>query len=415
MLDSMQEIKSNPFVNRLADIARSYGVNGVYVNWTPEGLNNGGIYFVCGLDNSKICNRNLDMLKIIENDNKSIGEIRTDIRAFRLDGQQPLIAHRNVVNYCQQLDTLQNVYRYVGKPIPVKMSPGTVELMRMTWKNFANETKSPAARRDYEKMIRASVEVVDKNYDTSSPEYKKRAYLSAGYYDTDRGKLYNWFKKSFVKHKNEVSLTHLVNHAGSINKATITHSSYQKVKDALNNRPDILYHFSDVRGEVLKVKDDEGFGSKEKNDRRYYTLHYPSVYFKDIENILHQIDYPNEYSKSITDIDPEGVGTEHVVVPDEYFEVFRKICEKEGVNLCIDHSAHSTIMGGIPVAFSAKDSAKAFSILNAAVKVYEGNTLEKALTEGKQSTRYLGEIKEPSLNETLSRISNHTPNNDICI
>ena len=38
MLDSMQEIKSNPFINRLTDIAQSYGVSGVYVNWNPGGL-----------------------------------------------------------------------------------------------------------------------------------------------------------------------------------------------------------------------------------------------------------------------------------------------------------------------------------------------------------------------------------------
>ena len=405
MLNSLQEIKENPIANRFSEIANAYGVRGVYVNWQPGGLNTGGVYFVCGLDASKF-GRDIDMFRIIENERKGYGDICTDARAFRIDGQQPLMVHRHIVNYCQQLDTLQKVYGYFNRPIPEKISPGTVEIMKMTWENFTNTSKSMAARKDYEKMLEVSIATVEKNYDKSSPEYKQREYLIKGYYDTDRGKIYNWAKKHFSKHKNEVSLTHLVNHAGRISNATVTYSHYQAVRDALSKRPDILYNFSDVRGDILAVKDGEGYGSKEKNDRRYYTLHYPSVCSKDIENILHEIAYPEEFHRTIDEVDPYGYGTEHVVVPDDYFNVFRSLCKENGVKLCIDHSIHSTIGGGVPVAFSAKDSAKTFAMLKATVDVYEKDILLKPEQAGiAPRHQNVEEIEDPPLRAPTGKIN----------
>ena len=152
MLDTIQEIKENPIVNRFTEIAESYGVTGVYVNWQPGGANEGGLYFVCGLDKSQFAGGKIDVLQIIENEEKSIGDVRIDARAFRINGRQPLMIHSEIVNYCQQLDTLQNVYSYVGHPIPECVDPGTIDLMEMTWRNFTDASKSFAAKKDYEQF-----------------------------------------------------------------------------------------------------------------------------------------------------------------------------------------------------------------------------------------------------------------------
>lgn len=407
MLDSLQEIQSNPITNRFLDITSSYGIHGTYVDWQPGGLNSGGIYFVCGLDPSKILNQNIDIYQIIENRRKSLGDIQTDAQAFKINGEQPLMVHRHIVNYCQQLDALQKIYSYLNQSIPKTMAPETIDLLKMTWRNLTDVTKPIRVRQNYEKVLRNSVATIAKKLDKSSSEYKEKQYLSSGYYDTGKGKFYNWRKMHFAKYKNEVTLQHLLNHAGRINSAIINYSSYKAVRQALDRRPDILYNFSEVKGGVLNVENGEGYGSEEKNDRRFYTLRYPAVYSKDVERIILEVDYPKEFHRNLDEIDPSGYGIEHIVVPDEYFGTFRSLCENHEVQICIDHSAYSTITGGIPVAFSAVNSPKAYAMLKSAIKVFENDRVLRPEQAGmiqaaSGNRRAYPEIKEPTLSEKLS-------------
>lgn len=393
MLDTKEEIKKNPIVNRFNEIAETYGIRGMYVEWCPGGLNEGGIYYVCGLDSSKINQTNINMKEILDNMRNGEGDICTDVSAFKIDGEHPLIAHRYVVNYCQQLNTLQNVYGHFNEPIPSRMDPNVIEIMDVAWRHFANPEKFLGSKLAHEETLSKAIEIVKQNLDPSSPEYKKYQYLVNGYYDSGRSKMYNWAKMHFAKHKNEVSLSHLVNHAGSINYATITYASYPFVKAALEQKPNILYHFSEVRGDVLEVNGNEGYGSKEKNDRRYYTLHYPTIYTKEIEKILLELDYPEEFNRTLMDIDPNRYGVEYVVVPDEYFETFRELCSENNVKICIDKSSHDTVCGGVPIAFSAQHSEKAYSMLNASIKAFENDISPKLLSK---EPRW-NEIEEPQL------------------
>ena len=393
MLVTMQKVRENPIVNRFESIAQSYGVHGSYIEWHPNGLNEGGIYFVCGLDKSQTDIGNINIQKIFDNMKNCGGDIRTDVSAFKIDNQHPLMAHSCIVNYCQQLNTLKNVYEHFHEKIPEKMDPKIIEIMDVSWRHFANPEKPLNAKFAHEKTLRQAIDIVKKNLDPSSPEYKKYQYIANGYYDFGRGKLYNWAKMNFAKHKNEVTLSHLVNHAGNINFATINYASYPHVKAALEQRPNILYHFSEVRGNVLEVSGEDGYGSKEKNDRRYYTLHYPAVHTKEIEKILLELDYPKEFHRTPEEIDPHKYGIEYMVVPDDYFKMFRDLCDKHNIKICIDRSAQDTICGGIPVAFSAEHSVKTYEILKSSIKAFEKDIAPTISQEKNDWT----DIKEPPL------------------
>lgn len=371
MLTSIDDIRSNPILNRFDEIVKSYGVNGAYVNRLPNGLNEGGLYFLCGLDNSTFERQSFDMNTIFDNMMSTDGHIRTDITAFKIDGRQPLMVHRDIVNYCKQLDVLKSVYAYFGKPIPGDIDPGIVEMMQMMWKHFLEPNQSAKKRCAFKNSLKNSIEIAAKGRNKNAPEYHKYSYLDKGYYDSGRGKVYNWVKKHFFKHKNEVSLEHLVNHAGKINFATVSYASFPAFKKAIESRPDILYHVSDVRGSVLDVAPEDGFGSAESNDRRFYTVHYPVTHTKDIEKILLKIDYPDEFSRTLTDIDPGNFGIEFAVIPDEYFGAFRSLCTKNNIKLCIDQTCRATFYGGIPVAVSAQYSAKVYNMLTQLSGVFE--------------------------------------------
>lgn len=396
----MTEIKKNPMVNRFEDISRSYGVSGIYVSWLPSGLNEGGSYFLCGLDAATLASRDIDMNKILNNMMASNGHIRTDVTAFKIDGRQPLMVHRDIVNYCKQLDILKNVYAYFGKPIPSNIDSGVIEVMKMAWEHFLEPNQSAERRCAHENSLKASIEVAEKGINKNSPEYKKHNYLDKGYYDSGRGKVYNWVKMHFFKHKNEVSLEHLVNHAGRINFATVSYASFPDFKKAMENRPDILYHVSDIRGEILDIRPEDGFGSDKNNDRRFYTVHYPTAHTKDVENILLKINYPEEFSRTLADIDPGNYGTEFAVIPDEYFDAFRSLCKQNRINLCIDQTTRATFYGGIPVAFSAQHSAKVYNMLTATARVYENDAPPRMVpVNNLPNYSYCDEIKEPPLKE----------------
>lgn len=409
----MAEIKKNPMVNRFEDIARTCGVSGLYVSWLPGGLNEGGSYFLCGLDAATINSRDIDMNRILDNMMKSDGHIRTDITAFKIDGRQPLMVHRDIVNYCKQLDVLKNVYAYFGKPIPSDIDPGVIEVMKMAWDHFLEPDQSVERRCAHENSLKASIEIASTGINKNSSEYKEHNYKSKGYYDSGRSKLYNWIKRHFFKHKNEVSLEHLVNHAGRINFATVSYASFPKFKKAMENNPDILYHVSDVRGEILSVRPEDGFGSVENNDRRFFTIHYPVTHTKDIEKILLKINYPEEFERSLADIDPGGYGTEFAVIPDEYFDAFRSLCKQNKIKLCIDQTTRATFYGGIPVAFSAQHSAKVYNMLTATARVYENDITPRMIPDNElsASSRY-SEIVEPPL-KPHNASHQHMPINNV--
>lgn len=131
-------------------------------------------------------------------------------------------------------------------------------------------------------------------------------------------------------------------------------------------------------------------------------LRYPAVYSKDVERILLEINYPQEFHRSLNEVDPSGVGLEHVVVPNEYIDTFRALCNNHDVKICIDHSAYSTITGGIPIAFSAKHSSKAYAMLKASMKVFENDRVLSPENAGMirhqaENQRVYPEIKEPTL------------------
>lgn len=379
MLDTLQEIQNNGVVNRFKEIAESYGLYGVYVNWIPGGLNEDCVYFVCGLDKNKVLNENIDMFQIIENQNRSKGYVPIDAAAFPLTGKHPFMTHYNIIEYCHKLDAVQKVYKHFNKRIPSKLPASLIKTMGMTWENFTNRNKAPALRKEYEKVLEYAIKTEEESFNKNNPNYKKEQYILNGYYDTGKNKLQNWFKMHFSKHKNQVTTSHLLTQPGRINRAEILFKDYKAMKKALDARPDILYSFSSVHGGILKVADSEGYGSKEKNDKRTYTLYYSSVNAKDIEEMIQKINHPVEFDRKLTEIDPSGSGTEHIVIPIDYYDMFKQNCDANGVKFCIDRSFHSTIGNGIAVIFSADDSKKAYEFLTGILKASERFKLKEAL------------------------------------
>ena len=82
-----------------------------------------------------------------------------------------------------------------------------------------------------------------------------------------------------------------------------------------------------------------------------------------------------------------------MIVPDEYFEMFRDICEDNNIQICIDLTSRDTIYGGIPVAFSAEHNTKAYAILKSTMKSFEDYHAPKNQLEISNRP----EIREPLL------------------
>lgn len=372
MLNTLEEIQNNGIVNRFKEIAQSYGLYGIYVNWQPGGLNDGGIYFICGFDSSKITGTDIDMFQILENQRRNHGYICTDITAFKVNGKHPFMLHCDFINHCHLLDALKNAYSHAGVKLPNKISASSAEAIRMTWANFTNSTKDASLRKEYEKMLTYAIKVSD-----PSVKSKKTKYIENGCYDSERGKLFNWLKRHFLKHKNEVSLPHLITHAGRINSAKILYKNYDKIRQELEKKPEIIYSFSKQRGRILEVADSEGYGSKQDNDRRFFMLYYPFYASKEIEEMIQKINYPTEFNRTLSEIDPYGYGTEHIIIPVQYYDMFKKSCDECGLKFCIDRSSYDTIGGGIAIAFCTADSARAYSFLNGIIETSEDYRLEK--------------------------------------
>ena len=376
MLNTVEEIQKNGIVNHFRDVANNYGISGFYALWKPGGLNHGGVYFVCGFDNNVIESKSVDMFTIIDRQRRNRDQLYTDATAFKISGEHPFMLHCKLMDHLHGLNAVKTCYQDAKKPVPTMISRAIVEAMEVAVDNYKRDKKDPNGVLQYKQVVRRLIEQAEE-YNNPSNCRKKNAYKASPFYDSGRGKVYNFFKRIFKKYKNEVSPQHLIAHAGRVCSAKVTLKNYKEIKNELKKCPHILYNFSEIQGGVFNLQHWDAPHLNKVDDRRYYMLYFPYYCSKDVEEILQKINYPTEFNYSIDDIDPDGAGTEHCVIPIKYYNMLKTYCDEIGVKFCIDKTALDTVADGVAIAFSTKNSMAIYSSLTGIMAASESYRLDQ--------------------------------------
>lgn len=345
MFDSIAEISKNKYINSLDKAAEKFGLAGVYMEYEKDTISMySGIYFVFGRDKEKIYSGEVDIRTLAEK-GRALGTMYdSSVMYYKLTDCHPFAAHQAIIEQCQHAEFIETLYTEYGRgPAPMAMTYMGLRDAKMLYSNAHNPNIDATARGFYEQALMNVFEYEESWRNPKHKDYKKNMYMETCHYDTTRGKLYNWFKKHFVKYKNKVSLEHLLYTSLSVYRVTIPMRDSKELIKALRKRPDILYWRSKKpSGKAYKFPAGQGYGpTKEDNDTRMIEFAFNSAYSDDINEILDRISFPQGMAIAPEAMIKKAKQVCTLVLPPASYDNFRNLCIANNVPFCIDDKFQS--------------------------------------------------------------------------
>ena len=335
MLKSIDDIVKNDYVNHFEDIAQSYGLTGQYIKYCTSQTNQEEVFFVCGTNNELVCSNNLNVESVYSERRKQYLNFNPSIAAFKITNSEPLLVHDEVIDYCQTAEFLRKIYKENHRPVPQMIPNGLVTMLKMAHHNACNPALSEETRNSYKRDIQNILKIQDNLY-TDHGDKKNSSYNLYQQYDTQKSKLSNWFKKTFIRDKNRVSIEHLAITCKNITTIGVHVSDSVRVQNELRKRPEILYWMSDKPiGEKINCPNDQGFGSQKANDLRFIAFSFDSEYAADFIGITNRIEHPDAYKTTVENLISQYEFVQYISIPSEDYDKYTTAMNARGVKYCI--------------------------------------------------------------------------------
>lgn len=325
MFQTVEEISKNKFINDLVNEAKAFGMHGVYVNYSKaENPQYNGIYFVCGYDANKVMDKNNNIEQMYMEQGRT-NRFRADIHITKITDQSPFNAHQDIVNYCLHASTLRGIANKVGFNKTFKnVSTSFVTMAEMLYLNSTDSRLSYLERK--------------RNEFTLEEFFKRegdREFLLDG--ETGDGPdMHMRPEKIDKKIPNMVSLEELSYKTLATERMVISYDMLEKMKQEFAKHPNILFFQAKPVITKLNMPDNQGFGSKSKNERSSVVIVYDAYYKKQVDLMYLKVKHPQCFEYSLNDIKKQGKGTcSFGVGAKDLASVFKKAKEQK-IPICLD-------------------------------------------------------------------------------
>ena len=361
MFDTVEEISKNKFINDLVNEAKAFGLHGVYVNYLKaENPRYNGIYFVCGYEADKVMDKSNNIEHLYLEQGRT-NRFRADLHITQITNQSPFNVHQDIVNYCLHASTIRGIANKVGfNKLFKNVSTSFVRLAELLYLNSMDSRLSHLERKRNEFAL-------EEFFKTEG----KREYLLDG--ETGDGAEMHMRPEKLDKTiPNMVSLEELAYRTMSTERMVITYGMLAQMKQELAKHPEILFFQAKPVMTRLQMAGNQGFGSKEKNERSSVVIVYDAFYKKQVDLMYLRVKLPQCFEYSLYDIKKRGNGTcSFGIGAKDLASVFRKAKEQD-IPMCIDanrlyftsdKSYSSTNVAGYTVTLSKEDILKMDNIL----------------------------------------------------
>lgn len=342
MIQTIEDILNNSYLNRFEEIAKSYQLEGVYIKYFTSQSKKEEIYFVCGKDKDRIQSDKLNVEETLSDSQKQYHLHNTNIAAFKLTGRDPLLTNQEILDYCQTTEFLSKLYEAYKMPLPALIPNGIVSGLKMAHYNATDPSLDKDTREAYIKDIRATLRKQDSLFTDHGSDKKRAMYYLHQQYDTQKSRLANWYKRTFGKDKNRVSMEHLVLTCKETSTICVSVSNYKQVQSELRNHPEIIYWMADSPiGQKLDCPDNQGYGSKKDNDRRYIAFAIDREYCKDFLSIANRIGYPDAYQTTEEKLTKDFSFVQHIAIHADDYRQYTEAMNSRGVKYCMEDNISS--------------------------------------------------------------------------
>lgn len=330
-INNFDDVRNSRFLRSLKKTAEKFDLECCYVN--IEGIPGcEGVYFFCGTDVNSYLDTKEDVEAVIKR--SSLNDcFLLKAKAFKLNGADDFVAHQHIMIYMQNSELLQRIYKEKSLPLPKKVENDAVINIRNLYANLRN-TKTAWVKAGLDaqlmKELKGDVYPHAKNGDENFV------------YDSGKSRFVNYFRRKFGLDATNVSLSHLTAVSASVETVSIKAKYREQIITALNKHPNILYHISKNTGTVVKAKDNEGFGSKEDNDLRHFTLSYNELYKEEVMDIVNRTLYPELCKRTTDELSLEYGELIHFSIPTYEWENTMNLLDTNGVPFTYDTNKYDT-------------------------------------------------------------------------
>jgi len=361
MFDTAEEISKNKFINDLVNEANAFGLLGVYMDFrravNPQ---YNGIYFVCGYLPEIVMDKTQDLEKLYVEQGRT-NRFRADLHITKITNQSPFNVHQDVANYCLHASTLRGIANKVGFDKPFRnVSTSFVSMSEMLYLN-SRDGRLPLRERERNRL-------------TLNEFFKRegdREYLLDGN-TGDSAELHMRPEKLDKSIPNMVSLEELVYITYGTERMVVSYDMLDPIKQEFAKHPEILFFQAKPVITRLRVPDNQGYGSKEKNERSSVVIVYDAFYKKQVDIMYLRVKNPQLFSYSLNDIKKIGKGTVSFGIGAKDLSAIFKRAHEERMPICLDPnklyhtrdgSYSETNVAGYNVIISKEDILKMDNIL----------------------------------------------------
>ncbi len=330
-INNLTDVRNSRFLCSLKEQAEKFGLECCYADITElPGFE--GVYFFCGTDLHSYLKNDEDIKGVIKR--SSLNDcFLLKAKAFRLNGNDDFVAHQHIMIYMHNSELLQRVYKEKGLPLPKKVDNDAVINIRNLYANLVNAKNSWKQVSLETQLIKELKGEVYPHSDSQNETFV---------YDSGKGRISNFFRKHFNINPTNVSLPHLIATSASVETISIKAEYRKKIIDALNKNSNILYHASKVVGDVIQADENEGFGSKEANDLRHFTLSFNEIYKEEVMDIVNRTLYPELCKQDAQSLNREYGDLIPFSIPTYEWENITNLLNANNIPFAYDINRHDT-------------------------------------------------------------------------
>ena len=378
MVNSLDDVRNNDYLNRFVEIANSYGLEGIYVSYhTSQSLQN-EIFFVCGANRERVHAQDLNVEDLTAKRQKLCHLHDPHLAAFKITGNDPLLTHRSIVDYCQTSEFLIQLYNDFGQPLPDTISVGVTDALKMAHFNATNPALDSTTRAAYKKDIKDILESLEKQDPLKSDNRRRQPARTSTFA--------RWFKKNLLPPSNKVSLDQLVMECKDITTVGVHISDADKVGKALNAHPEILYWMADEPvGRKLNCPDNQGYGSKKANDQRFIALSFDREYSAEVTGIINRVEHPEAYQSSPQELMSKYSFVQQISIQAKDYDAYVSAMKSRGIRFCIKDSSTSVDVVNMVIACEIKQNIT--ELLDRLSKAEETKHLYTSIKDRKNSAQ----------------------------
>lgn len=334
MINTVEDIKGNQFINNLDTIASEFALHGAYVQYFSHDLQQENIYFVCGREKEAVSDRRLDIDTIINDQKQQPDLFRANIAAFKLTGEDPLLARENFLIYCKNAHLVNRLYSSCDCSIPPVIRVNKLSTLKMLHQNAENPLLPPSTRNGYEHNIK---ELLNEGSITYKMRTRHTTFPLCYIDKTKVDSIKETQTKKSKEHGNMISLEALTMNATSIETITLKPDTAERVCGLIDClHPEIVYWKSPMFGEEMQCPDNEGYGSKEENDRRFVRLAFEAPYGPTVYKLAFMCDRAEAFQTDpaqMTATFPETIIM--ITIPDDDYKQLVASCNAFNAKFCI--------------------------------------------------------------------------------